>query len=967
MRTNLFVRVAGDVLNLLMTIPEFAYSLLRSLRTSSIAAIVDRLNPLLHMDPVIYLPPEITFEVFSYLDPQSLLRASTLSRTWRSRSLDPRLWRRLFGSEGWSANVRQVKEFEQTQSARFGDGKGKARARTSEEISDAESKSPKRRVRGRIPFGADVQDAVMESSYENAADSPRLWDEQHGIVEADDDEKMEDVQPNKTDAGRPIKIEDMSPTKMEDIYPLEDSRSTHSKFKQADSTPDTLNPPTKTSLLLSQNGGELSMNWQYLYKQKRRLEENWQAGRFKNFQLPHPSHAHEAHAECVYTVQYTGKHLVSGSRDKTLRIWDLDTQRLMVQPLRGHDASVLCLQFDDRPEQDIVISGGSDCHVILWQFSTGKMLRRIERAHAESVLNLRFDDRFLVTCSKDKTIKVWNRTQLHPTDPTYPSIGSSTSARFPSYILNMDKILENQHNLKPLREYSLIMTLHGHTAAVNAIQILDNQIVSASGDRHVKVWDVRTGYCMKTIPGHQKGIACVQFDGRRIVSGSSDETVRIFDRITGAEVACLRGHANLVRTVQARFGDIPGAAADEENEARSIDNRYYQAKLAGTIPKEMTKEQRRARNAGSSDPKDIFALGAKLPPGGGGSRWARIVSGSYDETVIIWKRNTDGKWTPAQQLYQWEAVLNAGGQPRYPNHRHHPTHWPPVQQAGVAGPAQAHQIHAAGIQHTAQAAQLAAAMAQNTQAQHIANQQQNGPANSGNVNSTAGNLSTATASSSSTQNASVQASASTSAAVQTQSSSSSSNAIQSTASGQGQTTSTQHPQWPGIIPHHPNQIPPPQTQGSSASQRPQQQIQQQPQQQSQPHTATSTSAQINASHTQLLAQQTTQTNAVQPQPHQQPVHHVQQVMNPPAGPALGTPAAAAQAAQIHAVAANPGAHPHTHGPHAAATHANSRVFKLQFDSRRIICCSQDPTIVGWDFANGEKEIEEASRFFGEDW
>jgi len=41
----------------------------------------------------------------------------------------------------------------------------------------------------------------------------------------------------------------------------------------------------------------------------------------------------------------------------------------------------------------------------------------------------------------------------------------------------------------------------------------------------------------------------------------------------------------------------------------------------------------------------------------------------------------------------------------------------------------------------------------------------------------------------------------------------------------------------------------------------------------------------------------------------------------------------------------------------------SRVFKLQFDARRIICCSQDSRIIGWDFANGDSEIAEASRFF----
>lgn len=41
----------------------------------------------------------------------------------------------------------------------------------------------------------------------------------------------------------------------------------------------------------------------------------------------------------------------------------------------------------------------------------------------------------------------------------------------------------------------------------------------------------------------------------------------------------------------------------------------------------------------------------------------------------------------------------------------------------------------------------------------------------------------------------------------------------------------------------------------------------------------------------------------------------------------------------------------------------ARVFKLQFDARRIICCSQMTKIVGWDFANGDEQITEASRFF----
>ena len=65
---------------------EFVYLLLRSLRTSSVAAIVDRLYPRLHMDPIIHLPPAVAvresilrsaFGSVSLLSPASTARAGT--------------------------------------------------------------------------------------------------------------------------------------------------------------------------------------------------------------------------------------------------------------------------------------------------------------------------------------------------------------------------------------------------------------------------------------------------------------------------------------------------------------------------------------------------------------------------------------------------------------------------------------------------------------------------------------------------------------------------------------------------------------------------------------------------------------------------------------------------------------------------------------------------------------------------
>ncbi|KAF2830544.1 WD40 repeat-like protein [Ophiobolus disseminans] len=807
---------------------EFAYAILRSLRTSSIAGIVEKLNPLLHLDPVVYLPPEITFQILSYLNPETLLRSSTLSRAWRNRVLDSPLWKLLFRLEGWNSNFPQVRAFEEAETQKRVETKEKerkTRPRAAEDT-DYDKPSSKKRARERGLFGDgpssehSIRDKLEPLSIGGTASASPSWGEQHGPVEADDSPSVK-----TEDKMEGISFENASPTETQ----LE---------RRTTATSDASGFPVQPSLLLS--GPEAKINWQYLYKQKRRLEDNWNAGRFTNFQLPHPNHPEEAHTECVYTIQYSGKYLVSGSRDKTIRAWNLDTQRLIYQPLVGHTASVLCLQFDERPEQDIIVSGGSDCRIILWRFSTGQIMKEIEQAHSESVLNLRFDDRYLVTCSKDKTIKVWNRKQMWPTDDTYPSSTLKSAAKFPSYIINMQDQVETQHlYYKPLAPYSLIMTLEGHGAAVNAIQILEGQIVSASGDRSVKVWNVRTGACVRTFSGHSKGIACVQFDGRRIVSGSSDETVRIFDRATGAEVACLQGHTNLVRTVQAQFGDLPGNEEELEAEARAIDRHFFEAQHRGLVSKELTRNQRRARNAGSRDPKAIFAYGAKLPPGGGGSKWARIVSGSYDETVIIWKRGPDGAWEKSQTLLQNDAVRSAGGRPRRPvvtaqmvaNQAQPATNQQPAQ----AAPQNNFQALAQQAQAQAQAAHN---LAQQAQALHAASQVAQGTAANTTTTTVTANIAGVTA----TQ----------------------------TSANAGQAAGTAQPAAaPNAAPHH----------------------------------------------------------------HHHGHHHHH-------------------------------AHPLGGGP-MANQGTNSRVFKLQFDARRIICCSQDPTIVGWDFAQGDKDIIQASQFFSD--
>lgn len=653
-----------------------------------------------------------------------------------------------------------------------------------------------------------------------------------------------------------------------------------------------VDPPEDSSQMMMQtSSGQSRLNYHHVFKQKRKLEDNWNAGAYQSFQLPHRDHTEEAHGECVYTIQYIGNYLVSGSRDRTLRIWDLETQRLVREPLTGHTGSVLCLQFDNRPEEDIIISGSSDTDVILWRFSTGKMLKKITQAHRESVLNLKFDSRFLITCSKDKTIKIWSRHELQPGDADYPVKGISGGGKCPSYIMDLRDCGDPQNienyftpeQRKPLRPYTPLMLIDSHGAAVNAIHIYQDHLVSASGDRAVKVFDIHTGECVATCKGHTKGIACVQYDGKRIVSGSSDNTIRIYDPATEAEVACLQGHTRLVRTIQSAFGDTPGGREQLESEAMQVDKQYFEATRSGLLSS--SSPGTRKRNAGSRDPKDIMAYGAKLPPGGGGSRWGRIISGSYDETIIIWKKAADGRWVMGHRLRQEEALRAAGG--------------PLLSRSDLQSHMEQHQLPS-----------YQSSLPENQLPSQV-NHTQNHTGESSLLGPTAGHQ------------LSPETLRTGAAVLQT--------GFQAATSG-GQSSNLINPAIQAHI----------------------QAYQQQLQQQLQQHTLHQ--QQYVATAVSNIGAASNLVPVVAPAPPHLPSYG----LPPISGPASGAPDLTQSIATNANVLLPPAT---TNHQSTLIPQPNARVFKLQFDARRIICCSQDPKIVGWDFANGDESIIRCSRFF----
>ena len=782
--------------------------------------------------------------------------------------MDPGLWKRLYYDQGWRINTTAFRSSEGSHERPTRQEGRDSRSLSARSGFEHEQPLHKKRVTSTL-FGQQNRDDQMGEISQ--------WREQHSVIEADTD--MPDACSNDHHT---------SPTRRNKRGSQESRDEMILSPTQASSAHSDLNvmsPSIKPALTMRDMQGNEQLNWAGVYKQRRRLEENWNTGRFTNFQLPHPDFPHEAHRECVYTIQFVGKWLVSGSRDKTLRIWDLETRRLRSPPLTGHSQSVLCLQFDPGENEDIIISGSSDTSVIVWRFSTGQKLKEIPHAHRDPVLNLRFDHRFLVTCSKDKLIKVWNRKELSPLDADYPKIKKGSNAKMASYIIDLSTMMRSEieeklvkRQIKTLQPYSLLMALDGHGAAVNAIQICDDQIVSASGDRTIKVWSVVDGDLISTLAFHSKGIACVQFDSKRIVSGSSDSTVRIFDHAKQVQVAELRGHQELVRTVQADFGDVPYSDEAVAEQVQRAEAEYRRAVEAGEIVHETIGAVQSSRNQPLGE-HDLSVLGATLPPGGGGSKWGRIVSGSYDETIIIWRKGADGNWVQGQTLKQADAV-RAGA---VADHRAY--HEGQTSNGPFDSPTTGTHSHIAsqGIQPSSvQIAHAAAGLR------------------------TAGGLmgqSLSALQQMVTPPGALQAFAQLTAHSQNMRE----NTAHATASSTAQT----------VLPH------------SSATQASLQAT-------LHPPAISTDTVGPNAPNSQDQAN-------VQPGalPHPIPGHHHHHHHHHP--------------------------HHHHHGqqgqPQQRDSQPTSRVFKLQFDARRIICCSQDSRIVGWDFAAGDPDIIEASRFF----
>jgi platelet-activating factor acetylhydrolase IB subunit alpha len=275
----------------------------------------------------------------------------------------------------------------------------------------------------------------------------------------------------------------------------------------------------------------------------------------------------KGHTKGVLDLDFGGPRggtlLASCSSDLTIKLWDPSDAYKNIRTLPGHDHSVSAVRFipsgaAGAPSSgNLLVSASRDKTLRIWDVSTGYCLKTL-RGHADWVRDVfpSSDGRYLLSAGNDRMPRLWDLSESNP-EAKLTLIGHE------HYI--------ECCALAPAASYQYLAPLAQlpkPPAASSAAEFM----ATGGRDKTIRLWDSR-GTCIKVLIGHDNWVRGLVFHpgGKYLLSVSDDKSLRCWDlsqegkcvkvlpEIHGHFVTCLRWAPGISRGPP----PVNGAAAGE--------------------------------------------------------------------------------------------------------------------------------------------------------------------------------------------------------------------------------------------------------------------------------------------------------------------------------------------------------------------------------------------------------------------
>lgn len=277
----------------------------------------------------------------------------------------------------------------------------------------------------------------------------------------------------------------------------------------------------------------------------------------------------KGHTRAVLDADFGGPRggilLATCSSDLTIKLWDPADNYKNIRTLHGHDHSVSAVRFipsgaaGSPASGNLLVSASRDKSLKIWDVTTGYCVKTLH-GHTGWVRAVcpTLDGRFLLSTGDDMTARLW--------DISVPS------SEFKQTMVGHEHYNECCA-LAPPTSYQHLAPLAGLKKAPPASSTAEF-MATGSRDKTIKLWDAR-GTCLMTLVGHDNWVRALVFHpgGKYLLSVSDDKTLRCWDLSQAGK--CVRvlseAHERFVTCLRWAPGIVKDRTA-ASNDAHEVQN-----------------------------------------------------------------------------------------------------------------------------------------------------------------------------------------------------------------------------------------------------------------------------------------------------------------------------------------------------------------------------------------------------------